>query len=226
MKPNYLNLNSQQSSLWVCWNCKELTNAQLGITPKILHPTTYQTWILPSSRRLGFLHLTIHVRYVEGQTMLIRCCFAIIVMVNTIYSASSRNLLKFSLTFGTIHHVLIYHLEFYSNHATFFPAQVWGGYTWEFPLNLLLYIVYICVCISFWFINFYLWLVLVFLFSKVYYGFTPLRHETSWHYTSWQLTITNFYFNLINIHIYLQLLACKTTLMKWHVTKLTLVAPF
>jgi hypothetical protein len=29
-------------------------------------PATYRTWILPSSCRLGFLHLTIHVRYVRG----------------------------------------------------------------------------------------------------------------------------------------------------------------
>jgi hypothetical protein len=39
---------------------------------------------LPSSRRLGFLHLTIHVKYVKGQTMLIRCYFVIIGMVDTI----------------------------------------------------------------------------------------------------------------------------------------------
>jgi hypothetical protein len=44
---------------------------------------------------------------------------------------------------------------------------------------------YICMCVhSFWLISFYLWLVLVFLFSRVYYGFTPLRHRTSRHYTS------------------------------------------
>ncbi len=59
--------------------------------------------------------------------MLIRCCFAIIVMVDTIYFALSLNLLKFLLTFGTVHHVLLQHLDFYSNHAMLFPAQVWGG---------------------------------------------------------------------------------------------------
>jgi hypothetical protein len=42
-------------------------------------------------------------------------------------------------------------------------------------------IVYICACISFWLINFYLWLVLVFLFSKVSFGFTPWRHRMSRH---------------------------------------------
>ncbi len=52
-------------------------------------------------------------------------------------------------------------------------------YTWEFHLNLLL-------CIYFWLISFYLWLVLVFLFDRVSYGFTPLRHCMSRHYTSRQ----------------------------------------
>jgi len=58
--------------------------------PKIVRPTTCRTWIRPSSRRLGFLHLIIHVRYVKGQMMLIRCCFVTIVMVDTISFASSR----------------------------------------------------------------------------------------------------------------------------------------
>ncbi len=53
--------------------------------------------------------------------------------------------------------------------------------TWEFHFNLLLCIVYICACISFWLISFYLWLVLVFLFSRIYYGFTPLWHWMSRH---------------------------------------------
>jgi hypothetical protein len=111
-------------------------------------------------------------------------------MVDTIYSASSRNSLKFSPTFGTIHHVLLHQLDFYSDHATLFPAQVceggWG--TWEFHISLFLYIVYICACIFFWLISFYLWLVLIFLFSRVYYGFTPLWNRTSWHYMSRQLS--------------------------------------
>jgi hypothetical protein len=33
---------------------------------KIVRLTTCQTWILPSSHRLGFLHLIIHVKYVRG----------------------------------------------------------------------------------------------------------------------------------------------------------------
>ncbi len=85
-------------------------------------PATCRTWILPSSRRFGFLHLTTHVRYVRGQIMLIRCCFVIIVMVDTISSDSSQSSLKFSLAIGTIHHVLLQHLVFYSDHATLFPA--------------------------------------------------------------------------------------------------------
>jgi hypothetical protein len=64
-----------------------------------------------------------------------------------------------------------------------------GGDTWNFHFSLLLCIVYKCACIYFWLISFYLWLALVFLFSRVYYGFTPLRHHTSRHYTSWQMTI-------------------------------------
>ncbi len=67
-----------------------------------------------------------------------------------------------------------------------FPAQVWGGDTWEFHLSLFLCIVYICACIYFWLISFYLWPILVFLFSRVYYGFTPILHRTSRHYTSQQ----------------------------------------
>jgi hypothetical protein len=61
-----------------------------------------------------------------------------------------------------------------------------GGDTWEFHFNHLLCIIYICPCISFWLISFYLWLVLVFLFNRIYYGFTPLRHCTSRLYTSQQ----------------------------------------
>jgi isoprenylcysteine carboxyl methyltransferase (ICMT) family protein YpbQ len=60
--------------------------------------------------------------------MLIKCCFAIIVMVDTIFVASSQNSFKFLLAFGTIHHVLMQHLDFYLDHTMFFLAQVWGGY--------------------------------------------------------------------------------------------------
>jgi hypothetical protein len=45
-------------------------------------------------------------------------------MVDTIYFASSPSSLKFPSAFGTVHHVLLQHLDFYSNHATLFPAQV------------------------------------------------------------------------------------------------------
>ncbi len=141
----------------MCWNCKELTDTQFGITPKTMRPATCRTWILPSSRRLGFLHLTIHVRYVKGHTMLIRCWFVIIVMVDTIYFASSRSSLKFPPTFGTVHHVFMRHFNFYSDNATFFLAQVLGGIHENFisASSCALYI-YIYVCIFFWLINFYL----------------------------------------------------------------------
>jgi hypothetical protein len=39
--------------------------------------------------------------------MLIICYSVIIVMVDTIYSASSKSSFKFSLAFGTIHHVFL-----------------------------------------------------------------------------------------------------------------------
>ncbi len=54
----------------------------------------------------------------------------------------------------------------------------------QFHFSLLLCIVYICARIYFWLNSFYLWLVLVFLFNRVYYGFTPLRHRMSRHYMS------------------------------------------
>ncbi len=162
-----------------------------------MRPTTYWTWILPSSRQLGFLHLIIHVRYVRGQTMLNRCCFAITVMVDTISFTSSRNSLKFPSIIGTVHHVFLQHLDFYSDHAMLFPAQVWGGDTWEFHLSLLLCIVCVCSCIFFWLISLYLWLALVFLFNRVYYGFTPLRHHTSRHYMSRHLSCSSCLLGLI-----------------------------
>jgi hypothetical protein len=127
-------------------------DAQFGITPKIVCPATCRIWILPSSRWPGFLHLTIHVRYVRGQTMLIRCCFAIIVMVDTIFSISIQSSLKFLPTFGTVHHVLLQHLDFYSNHATLFSAQVWGGIHENF-ISASSYALYICVCVHLFFVD-------------------------------------------------------------------------
>jgi hypothetical protein len=87
-----------------------------------MRPTTCEIWILPSSRRFRFLHLTIHVKYVKGQTMLIICYFVIIVMVDTIYFASRWSSFKFPLAFGIVHHVLLQHLNFYLNHTTIFLA--------------------------------------------------------------------------------------------------------
>jgi ABC-type polysaccharide/polyol phosphate export permease len=78
--------------------------------------------------------------------MLIRCCFAIIAMVDTMFSASNQSSLKFLPTFGIVHHVLLQHLDFYLDNATLFPAQVWGGIHENF--NLLLCIIYLCMCAS------------------------------------------------------------------------------
>jgi len=115
------------------------------IIPKIVRPATCRTWILPSSCRLGFLHLIIHVKYVRGRTMLIRCYFVTTVMVDTISSASSRSSLKFSSAIGTVHHVLLQHLDSYSDHATLFPPQVWGGIHENFISTSVVHCVYTCV---------------------------------------------------------------------------------
>jgi hypothetical protein len=45
-------------------------------------------------------------------------------MVDTISSASSQSSLKFPLAFGTIHHVLLQHIDFSSDHATLFLVRV------------------------------------------------------------------------------------------------------
>jgi len=150
-----------------------------------MHPTTCQTWILPSSCWLWFLHLIIHVKYVRKQTLLIRCYFERVVMVDTIYSTSSWSSFKFPPAFGSVHHVLLQHLDFYSDHATLSRFKSGEGIHENFISTSFCGI---CACISFWLISFYLWLVLFFLFSRVYYGFIPLPHRTSQHYTSWQLS--------------------------------------
>jgi len=90
--------------------------------------------------------------------MLIRCYFAITVMVDTISSASSRSPFRFPLAIGTIHHVLLQHFDSYSDHAMFFLVQVWGGYMRISSQLLFVHYIYmcVCVCISFWLINLYL----------------------------------------------------------------------
>jgi len=163
---------------------------------------TCWTCIPLSSHQLGFLHLIIHVRYVKGQTMLIRCYFAIIVMVDTISSASSQSSLKFALAIGTIHHVFLQHLDSYSDHATLFLAQVWGGDTWEFHLSLLLCIVYICVCMHFFLVDYFIALTSFGLFGLVEFTmdlhpYNTVHHDTTchdsyhahtWPYTWWLVT--------------------------------------
>jgi hypothetical protein len=64
--PVTLSWGLRRSDLQVCWSYKELMDAQFESIPKIVRLATCQTWILPSSCRLGFLHLIIHVRYVRG----------------------------------------------------------------------------------------------------------------------------------------------------------------
>jgi hypothetical protein len=80
--------------------------------------------------------------------MLIRCCFVTTVMVDTISSASSRSSLKFPSTIGIVHHVLLQHLNSYSDHAMLFSAQVLGEYM-KISSHPHLCIVYICVHASF-----------------------------------------------------------------------------
>ncbi len=66
LRPVTLSWGLRRSGLQVSWSCKELTDAQFEITLKTMHHATCWTWILPSSCRLRFLHLTIHVKYVKG----------------------------------------------------------------------------------------------------------------------------------------------------------------
>jgi hypothetical protein len=73
----------------------------------------------------------------------------IIVMVDTIYFASSQSSLKFLPAFGTVHHVLMQHFDFYLDHATFFPAQVLGGIHENF-ISASSYALYIYVRASFY----------------------------------------------------------------------------
>ncbi len=110
----------------------------------------------------------------------------------TMFSFLLFNLIPFILPQAKAHSSSCWHLVLfimfsystltYTQTLSHFSRLKSGGDTWEFHLNLLLCIIY--TCIFFWLISFYLWLVLVFLFSRVYYGFTHLRHRTSWNYMS------------------------------------------
>ncbi len=77
--------------------------------------------------------------------MLIKCYFVTTVMVDTISSASNWSSLKFPSAIGIVHHVLPQHLDSYSDHATLFPAQVWGGIHENFISASLVHCD-ICVC--------------------------------------------------------------------------------
>ncbi len=78
--------------------------------------------------------------------MLIKRSFVIIIMVDTIYSTSSQSSFKFPPTFGIVHHVLLQHLDFYSNHAMFFSTQVLGGIHENF-ISTSFCALYIYVCV-------------------------------------------------------------------------------
>jgi hypothetical protein len=79
-------------------------------------------------------------------------------MVNVIYSASSWSSLKFMLAFANVHHVLLQHFDFLLRPCHAFPGSGLGGYMKIlFQPSLVHYIyIYMCVCIFFWLINFYL----------------------------------------------------------------------
>jgi hypothetical protein len=59
-------------------------------------------------------------------------------------SASNWSSLKFPPAFGIVHHVLLQHLDFYSDHATLFMAQVLGGIRENF-ISTFFYALYIYV---------------------------------------------------------------------------------
>ncbi len=85
--------------------------------------------------------------------MLIKCCFATTVMVDTIFFASSWSSLKFPLAIGIVHHVLLQHLDSYSDHAMLFSAQVWGGIHENFISASLVHCIYMCVCMHFFLVD-------------------------------------------------------------------------
>jgi hypothetical protein len=136
----------KRSCLHVCWNCKELTDAQFEIIPKIVHPATCQTWILPSSRQLGFPPLNypcqVCQRIDDVDQMLVwdNCnggyhlfCFKpeLTQVLTDIWYCSSC----FHAT-----------LWFLLKPCHIFLGSGLGGDTWEFHFSLLLCIVYIlCV---------------------------------------------------------------------------------
>ncbi len=109
------------------------------------------------------------------------CCFAIIVVVDTIYSASSWSSLKFTGVWYYSSCSLAAPWFLLRPCHAFSGSSLGGGYMKISSQPVLVHYIYMCVHF-FFFIRIYLWLVLVFLFSRVYYGFTPLRHQTSRHY--------------------------------------------
>ncbi len=77
--------------------------------------------------------------------MLIRCCFAIVIMVDTIYSTSSRSSLKFPPTFCIVHHVLLQHLISTQTMPHFYQLRSRGGIHENF-ISTSSYALYIYMC--------------------------------------------------------------------------------
>ncbi len=140
----------------------------------------------------------------------------------TMFSFFLFNLIPYILPQAKAHSSSCWHLVLFImfSYSTLIYTQTlprfsrlrYGGDTWEFHLSLLLCIIY--MCISFWLISFYLWLVLVFLFNRVYYGFTPLRHYTSRHYMSQQLFYNKLWW-LLPLSFCCHLILVGNFLMMW-----------
>ncbi len=152
----------------MCWSCKELTDARFKIIPKIVRFVTCRTWNPPLDHPCQVCQRTNEV----NQMLLCDNC------------NGGYHLFWFKPKLTQI-------LVSIKNCSSCFPIAPWflfrpchaflglgmGGDTWKFHLNLLLCIVYICACISFWLINFYLWLVLVFCLIEFTMGLHPYDIE-------------------------------------------------
>jgi hypothetical protein len=109
------------------------------------------------------------------------------------------------------HHLHTLHVH------SFFAVQLYIRISFQPPLVHYIYIC-VCACIFFLLISFYFWLVLVFLFSRVSYGFTPLQHCMSRHYTSRHCWFSTW---MVWCVIFQNVLFCKTIVM-WGGAILTL----
>ncbi len=87
--------------------------------------------------------------------------------------------------------------DFLEAHSGHYTAIIYIRFHYFFSIHFqymrissqppLVHYIFMYVCASiFWLFSFYLWLVLVFLFSRISYECTPLQHCMSRHYTSRQ----------------------------------------